>query len=376
MTKIARFTGNLQPFGISATGTKRTVFGDVTQSDTLDANVNADFLVGWESGLDGNGFPPQQFFTAIGFTATQISAYLHQMGIAEYDSAQEYHDGSLTNVAGVIYSSLTDTNIGNDPLTDTVNWKNTSGITAGAISGLVMSNGTDTDHDIDVTIGSARGTDDNVDLVLSSALTKRVDATWAVGDNAGGLFSGSVANDTWYAVHLIQKDSDGSIDVGFDTSETAANIPAGYTAYRRIGWVLTDGSANIINFKDRELAGGAVKREYNEYITDLNLVNNTNYTRSVTIVSCPVNSIGQFGLYLEEPASTGAVAWVASTDLVDFAPTTTNSDLVADATGGGANIDKEIFVSSSNQIAFRLTATSAINFFVVMTLGYTDRRSL
>ena len=122
MTKIARFTGDLQAFGSAATGTERTVFGDVAQSDTLDANINADFLAGWENGLDVNDFPPQQYFNAVSFTATQLAAYLHQMGIAEYDAVQEYHIGSLANVLGLIYKSLTNANIGN-AVTDTANWQ-------------------------------------------------------------------------------------------------------------------------------------------------------------------------------------------------------------------------------------------------------------
>ncbi|MCK5615185.1 hypothetical protein KAR91_75680 [Candidatus Pacearchaeota archaeon] len=122
MTKIARFSGDLQAFGSAATGTERTVFGDVAQSDTLDANINTDFLAGWENGLDVNDFPPQQYFNAVGFTATQLAAYLHQMGIAEYDAVQEYHIGSLANVTGNVYKSLTNDNIGN-AVTDTTNWQ-------------------------------------------------------------------------------------------------------------------------------------------------------------------------------------------------------------------------------------------------------------
>jgi len=47
MAKIDRFNGNLKAFGINAVGGERTVFGDVAQSDTLDANINTDFLRGW-----------------------------------------------------------------------------------------------------------------------------------------------------------------------------------------------------------------------------------------------------------------------------------------------------------------------------------------
>jgi len=112
-------------------------------------------------------------------------------------------------------------------------------------SGLELSNAADADHDITMAAGQATDSTNAFSLSLSSALTKQIDAAWAVGDAAGGLFSGTVAADTFYHIFVIRKDSDGSIDVGYDVSITAANIPAGYTAFRRRGYLKTDSGANI-----------------------------------------------------------------------------------------------------------------------------------
>lgn len=65
------------------------------------------------------------------------------------------------------------------------------------------------------------------------------------------MFTGSIANATSYHVCLIEKDSDLTIDAGFDTSVTCVNRPAGYTKFRRVGSLLTDGSANFIGFIHR-----------------------------------------------------------------------------------------------------------------------------
>ena len=119
----------------------------------------------------------------------------------------------------------------------------------GYISGLHLSNDTDTDHDIQFAVGVALDSTHAKMLVLTTGMAKQIDAVWAAGDDAGGLFSGAVGNNTWYHCFLIEKDSDGTIDAGFDTSPTAANIPVGYSAYRRVGSVLTNGTANIIGFK-------------------------------------------------------------------------------------------------------------------------------
>lgn len=115
------------------------------------------------------------------------------------------------------------------------------------LSGLELSLDSDTDHDIKIEVGECADSSNAYILKLLSIFTKQIDNTWAVGDDAGGLFSGSVANNTKYYVHLIRKDDDGTIDAGFDTSASAANIPAGYTVRKQLGWVLTDGSANIQN---------------------------------------------------------------------------------------------------------------------------------
>jgi hypothetical protein len=123
MSKINRYNGNLKPFAGDSTGTNRTVFNDVTQSDTLDDNLSADFFKGWELVL-ANESPTKQDFNALGFTYGQLLAYLHQTGVAEYNEFQEYNIGSIANVEGVLYKSKVDLNIGNSPVSDNINWKN------------------------------------------------------------------------------------------------------------------------------------------------------------------------------------------------------------------------------------------------------------
>lgn len=122
MAKITRFNGNLVAPASASLGTERTLFGDVTQSDDLTDQFTADLLRGW--GIVGpSDQPTLQDFNAMGFTLGQIHAYLHQMGVAEYNAAQEYHTGSISNIAGVMYVSLVDNNIGNDPALSPVQWR-------------------------------------------------------------------------------------------------------------------------------------------------------------------------------------------------------------------------------------------------------------
>jgi len=122
MAKIVRYNGNLAAFGSNAAGVERTVFGGVLQSDTLADNINADFLTGW--GIVSASTPPsKQDFNGLGYTTTFLLSYLHQMGIAEWNSSQEYYLGSATITAGNLYISKVTPNTGNNPATDTVSWK-------------------------------------------------------------------------------------------------------------------------------------------------------------------------------------------------------------------------------------------------------------
>jgi hypothetical protein len=124
----------------------------------------------------------------------------------------------------------------------------------GYISGLLVRNATgDPNNDVTISVGEASDSTAARVMGLSAELTKRLDDPWVAGDNVGGLFSGTKTSNATYHVFLIRKDSDGTSDVGYDTSFTAANRPAGYTHFRRIGSIQTDGSSNIEQFFAIEL---------------------------------------------------------------------------------------------------------------------------
>jgi hypothetical protein len=120
----------------------------------------------------------------------------------------------------------------------------------GLMNGVnAISNAADTAHDITVAADiSCLDSTRAIFMGTSIAMTKRIDAAWTAGTGAGGMFTGVVAIDTTYHFFMIKNDITGALDYGFDTSLTAANKPAGYTYYRRLWSVITDGSANIINF--------------------------------------------------------------------------------------------------------------------------------
>jgi hypothetical protein len=119
------------------------------------------------------------------------------------------------------------------------------------LSGLTLSNDSgDTDHDLSIDSGICNNSTNATAIELSSAIVKRIDASWVAGTGNGGLASSlTLAANTTYHVFAIVVS--GSADAGFDTSPTAANLVTDHsaTAFRRIGSVLTDASSNIRQFK-------------------------------------------------------------------------------------------------------------------------------
>lgn len=132
------------------------------------------------------------------------------------------------------------------------------GFMQGHIFGLdLTNNGSDANNDIDIAVGSAVDNTVLAYMRLTSAITKRLDANWAVGTNQGGLDTGAKANNTVYFLWLIQRSDTGVVDVLFSASSTAPTMPANYDRKALIGATRTDGSANIrANYFMKVLPGG------------------------------------------------------------------------------------------------------------------------
>lgn len=232
------------------------------------------------------------------------------------------------------------------------------------LSGLVLSNDADTDHDINVTPGQAADSTNSSFLSLTAEITKRIDAAWSAGDNSGGLFTGSVSADTTYHVFIIEKDSDASIDIGFDTSLTASNIPIGYTKFRRIGSILTNAGANIINFIQRD----------NDFMLTTPILDFIAVVSSTaTLITLSVPSDIQVKMIANVVSqANGSHIYVSSPDQTDQAASITVSPLVSvgsDATQTAGQI--EVWTNTSSQVRARTISSNTLN---LATLGYMDMR--
>lgn len=87
-----------------------------------------------------------------------------------------------------------------------------------------------------------------LELTANNTRTVQTSGAYVHGASGNGLLSGTRQAGWWYYVFLLRRDSDGLVAVAFDTSAVAANRPAGYSHYRRIGTVRTDASNNLMGF--------------------------------------------------------------------------------------------------------------------------------
>jgi hypothetical protein len=240
----------------------------------------------------------------------------------------------------------------------------------GYIAGLQLKNNViDGTNDIDISAGSARDSTNVENLVLASAYTKQLDAAWAVGNNAGGLDTGSKTINTWYHVHLIKRPDTGVVDVLFSASATAPTLPTNYTVFRRIGSIRTDAS-NII----RPFVQVGDDFQYLTSITDVNAANGV-LTRITVPLSVPT------GVRVFARIDTACYGTTAGTNAIltaldgaDVAPTTIVSQLInsnaAQATNGGQML---IRTDTNASIGSRSSAATA-HIVVIRTVGWLDNR--
>lgn len=250
---------------------------------------------------------------------------------------------------------------------------------AGYLTGLTLSNNAGNPNtQVDFAAGRARDIGNAYDLVLAAPMTKTLQAAggFAAGTGNNGLFSGAKANNTWYHCFVIRKTSDGSIDVGFDTSLTAANIPAGYSGYRRLGAIRTDGAGNIMGF----IQSGE-DFWWKAAIADVNVTNLGTASASYTISTPPGMSLtADLMVYAGGGGSNDSNVLLRSPHGTDVAPPAQSAQPtsapatvanIASIAEGGYGQHLRVLTNTSSQVAARsATANSTL---IIWTRGWRDQ---
>jgi len=239
----------------------------------------------------------------------------------------------------------------------------------GHLSGLTVAHAADTDHDITVAAGKARGDADTYDIVLAPALTKQIDATWAAGTNQGGMATGeSIPASGTLHLWLIYGAS--GVDLMFNNHATTAlnpTLPAGYNLGKRRIWSFrTDSSSNIIN-GDQWGTGLLRTWMYDTPILDVN--NGAPGMAAVTAaLSVPSGIIVKAFVNTYYAASTSTTPmYISSLNNADVAGSITAAPLVSSTQKGEG--PKFVFTNTAAQIRYRVNVDES---FKIATLGWED----
>lgn len=243
------------------------------------------------------------------------------------------------------------------------------------LNGLTLSNGADATNDVNIASGSCVSDDGTTIMRLSSAVTKQLDAAWAVGTNQGGRDTGSISDATWH-VWLINRPDTGVTDVLLSTSATAPTLPANYTKKKCIGSIVR-ASAAIRSFKQT-----GNRFTYDTPILTLDAQNpGTSAVTRTLDVPTGVVLLADISVGFHAGSTAGA-AFVSSLDSVDSAvqnPLTASLTLPMDVstTAGASSWDftrKYVKTDTSAQVRSRVSTSGANDRIGIVTYGWIDPR--
>lgn len=249
------------------------------------------------------------------------------------------------------------------------------GAAPGAITGCtIANNGSDAANDIDFASGTCADSTAAFYMTLGSTLTKRLDATWAVGNNQGGLFSGSIANTTYHCFIIMRPDT-GVVDCGFDTSPVAANRPASYTYFRRVGSIV------------RIATGPTIKAfiqtaDYFYWLAPPQDVATTGSTSSAVTATLTVPTgivvVAKVVSSVSDGTTTGnQYLYVSSLNQTDTAASVTNFTLAWASAASAQQRPStviDVATNTSAQIRYRSSTSSGSPVYYINTIGWTDAR--
>lgn len=241
----------------------------------------------------------------------------------------------------------------------------------GTITGLTYANNVaDATNDIDIAAGGCMDATGAYWITLA-ALTKRLDAAWAVGTAAGGLDTGSIGNSDYYIWAIARSDT-GVTDVIYSLSAASPTMPTGYDFKRLIGWFKRV-SAAIVAFKTWETAGGGLALRWTTPTLDVNLVSTLTTARRTDAVKVPLNfeTDALVRVVMSDAAATFS-AIVCSPAETDAAPSLTAAPLaniLRDGGGSDACTELAVRTDSTGKIVARATLAT-VDLYAVETLGF------
>lgn len=243
---------------------------------------------------------------------------------------------------------------------------------------ITMSNGTDTDHDIDFTAGNFQFDDGSGQAVLSTPLTKQFDATFALGNNVGGMAEG-VTLPTDGTVHVFQiSNADGTVaDIIGDTDINATNALAdsvavanSLTKKKRLASFVTDGSASIRTGKYLFFKDGSYQFIYNSAVQQLSGPGTYPLTLTDLPIATPIGiKVSPSFDCLVQSVGTDGIAIADYDTLTEYKICTCANTVATGSLASGA-----LYTNTNSQVKYRNSGnTGLVDFdFNIKLCGWKD----
>lgn len=208
----------------------------------------------------------------------------------------------------------------------------------------------------------------------ASAFTKLTSATWVAGSGNGGLAAGAavVANASLYM--FIMKLADGTTDFIFDDVPAGTNaiVDASPDEIRGVLGIALSGVPEIIEFFDR----GDGHIDLKDPLRDVSDTNpGTGPVLSIVTVPKNIGAVGNFLFTIREGTGTVVRGWLRSLDQSSPAPLASNQDAEVATNTSRMSVFKQVRVSTSGEIRYRLDASTASTNVWIFTQGWTDKRN-
>lgn len=185
---------------------------------------------------------------------------------------------------------------------------------------------------------------------------------------ANGMDVGALGNSAWYAVHLIWSTNDKATPAGLISSSASdPRLPQNYDSFYRIGYIRTDGSADILRFWQK---GTASERNvyWDEQVTVLNAQGSASPTYAAIDASAAMPPSAEEGFirWLFVPQSVGNTFALRPNGSTATGNLVGKSDVVSVPHRGS-----DILVTNSSQAA-QFTTTHANDDLSIFVMGYRE----
>lgn len=235
-----------------------------------------------------------------------------------------------------------------------------------AIYGNTYAVGTDAVNDTNIAAGGCA--DETAAYWMEgAAITKQLDAAWAVGTNAGGLDTGAIANADYYIWRIARSDT-GVVDALYSLSSTAPTMPASYDFKRKVGWIKRVG-ATIVAYHTYETEGGGIEMTWDSPTVDVNLSNTLTTSRRTDAAKVPLTFSVVAKLWAGMGDNTAnATAVVYCPDQSDINPALVSDNLTC-ATTAIEEVQVYVRTSAAGLVASR-GSIATVDVYQLTTIGF------